>query len=70
MSSPETAVAKKDLLYGMDKWEVESAADNLIRAEEIKANPKLHKAASKLISDKLIAARAAKLEAAKASVNN
>ena len=41
------------------------AADTLVRAEEIKGNKELHSAASKHISDKLIAQRAAKLEATK-----
>jgi len=41
------------------------AAETLVRAEEIKANKELHNAASRFISDKMIATRAAKLEAAK-----
>ena len=41
------------------------AADILVQAEEIKANKELHNAASKYISDKLIATRAARLEATK-----
>ena len=41
------------------------AAETLVRAEEIKANKELYNAASKYISDKMIAVRAAKLEAAK-----
>ena len=41
------------------------AADILVQAEEIKANKELHNAASRYISDKLIATRAARLEATK-----
>lgn len=41
------------------------AADTLVRAEEIKGNKELYIAAGKYISDKLIAQRAAKLEATK-----
>ena len=41
------------------------AADTLVRAEEIKGNKDLYNAASKHISDKLIAQRMAKLEATK-----
>ena len=41
------------------------AADVLVKAEEIKANKELHNAASKYISDKLIATRMARLEATK-----
>ncbi len=35
---------------GIDKWEVESAAETLIRAEIIKQQPKLLKAARKIIN--------------------
>ena len=45
-----------------------SAAETLTRAEEIKQNKELYKAASNHISNILIAARAAKLEAAKKAV--
>ena len=41
------------------------AADTLVRAKEIEGNEELYNAASKHISDKLIAQRAAKLEATK-----
>ena len=51
--------------YGITASE---AAETLTRAEEIKANKELHKAASKHISQILIAARAAKLDAAKKAV--
>ena len=43
----------------------EEAAQDLTRAEEIKMNKPLHRAASKVISQQLIAQRQAQLDAAK-----
>lgn len=50
---------------GFDKYEVENAADTLIRAEEIRLQPKLFKVARKFVVRKRIAAAAVKLSAAK-----
>jgi hypothetical protein len=60
-----TVIDKPKKIDGFDEWEVNNAADTLIRAEEIKANKKLFNAASKVISKKLIAVQAAKLKATK-----
>lgn len=57
MSSRPTAVnPKSDKIDGIDKWQVESAAETLIRANEIKADPKLLKAAHKVLMSKAAAA--------------
>lgn len=69
MSEGAITMTQPKKIDGIDKWEVESAADTLIRAKEIElSEPKLHKATLKLISKKEIAARQAKLDAARASV--
>jgi len=36
---------KKEMIGGVEKWEAESAADVILRAEEIKYQPKLLNAA-------------------------
>lgn len=51
---------------GMDAWEVRNAADALVRAKEIEADSKLHKAAMKIVDSKMKAAAQAKLDAVKA----
>lgn len=50
---------------GFERYEVENAADTLIRAEEIRLQPKLFKAARKFVIRKKVAAAAVKLSAAK-----
>ena len=45
-------IPKEDLIDGMPKWEVESAADTLSRAFEIKSNKKLFQAALGVIRKK------------------
>ncbi|MDD5501973.1 MAG: hypothetical protein PHH26_00730 [Candidatus Thermoplasmatota archaeon] len=52
--APKTVQSPK--IDGIDKWEVENAADALIRANEVKANPKLLKAAHKVLISKAAAA--------------
>ena len=54
---------------GFDKYEVESAADTLIRAEEIRLQPKLFTAVKGLILRKKIATAAVKLKATKVAAN-
>lgn len=50
-ASPMTEDKKKE--YGKwDKWEIESCADCLIRAEEIKADPEKMKYVKQLIDQK------------------
>lgn len=41
------------------KWEVKSAADNLMRAEEVKRDPKLYAAAKKELGTRVTDAKAA-----------
>ena len=50
---------------GFDIWKVRQAADTLTEAEIIKADKKFFNAASKYISQRIIAERQAKLDAAK-----
>ena len=50
---------------GFDFFDVEQAANTLTRAEIIKADKKFFAAASKFISQRIIAERQAKLDAAK-----
>lgn len=64
---PHLAVEKID---GMDAWKVRDAADTLVRAKEIEADPKLHKAAIKIVDVKMKATAQAKLEAIKAVGKN
>lgn len=53
MASTETVkMPEEDLIDGMPKWEVENAADTLIRAFEIKSNKKLFRAALGVIRKK------------------
>ena len=61
----ETVMAqpKVETIDGIEKYKVENAADTLIRAEEIKQDSKLLKAARGLINKKLIAAQQAKAQA-------
>ena len=40
-------------INGMDKWEVQSAVDTLIRAEEIKNDSKLLSAVKRLMEEKV-----------------
>ena len=47
--SSTAAEPKVEKIDGIDKWEVENAADTLRRAFEIKANPKLLRAAMKVV---------------------
>lgn len=43
-------------LFGINKWEVESAADKITEASGMeKSNPKLHAAALKLIASRQVA---------------
>lgn len=44
---------KVEKIDGIDKYEVENAADTLVRAEEIKRKPKLLAAAKKVIATRL-----------------
>ena len=44
---------------GIDKWQVENAADALARAEEIKNNPKLCNAAMRVLKSKAEATKEA-----------
>lgn len=48
----ETIMDKPEKIDGMDAWEVETAADTLSRAFEIKARPKLLGAALKALRKK------------------
>lgn len=50
---------KSDKIDGIDKWEVESAAETLQHAQEIMANDKLRKAALKVLKKKQVAAKKA-----------
>lgn len=43
----EVTMEKPKKLDGIDEWEVKNAADNLRRAQEIKADKKLFRAATK-----------------------
>jgi hypothetical protein len=52
MASPETIENKSPKIDGIDKWEVESAADTIARAMEIKNDKKLFKAALKVLKQK------------------
>lgn len=52
---------------GFDEYKVMSAADSLIRAEEIKLEPKLFNAAKKFVVRKRMAAAAVKMKATKAA---
>lgn len=65
---PHSMTAQK--IDGMDAFEVRNAADTLVRAKEIAADSKLHKAALKLVDDKMKAAAQAKLDAIKAVGKN
>lgn len=65
---PHTITAEK--IDGMDAWEVRSAADTLIRAKEIEADSKLHKAAVKIVDGKMKAAAQVKLDAVNAVAKN
>lgn len=59
-----------DKIDGMDAWEVRDAANTLIRAKEIEADTKLHKAAVKIVDDKMRATAKAKLDAINAVAKN
>lgn len=50
---------KNPKVMGVDKWEAEAAADTLTRSFEIKKEPKLLKAALKIIRDRQRAAKQA-----------
>lgn len=52
MASTSQMVDKPPKINGIDKWEVESAADTLRRAFEIKADKKLFKAALQVIRER------------------
>lgn len=54
---PDMARPKK--INGYDHYEIESAADSLIRAEEIRNNPKLYPLAMKEVQKKAAAAQQA-----------
>jgi hypothetical protein len=54
---------------GIDAWEVRNAANDLIRAKEIEADPKLYKAALKIVDKKMKATAEAKLDAIKKVVS-
>ena len=49
---------KVEKIEGIDKYEVEGAADTLVRAEEIKQQPPLLAAAKKVIAKRLEAMQA------------
>ena len=55
---PTTMVETKNKIDGIDKYEVEDAARTLTRAFEIKQNPKLCKAALKVVDKQKKAAQA------------
>lgn len=52
-----------DKIDGFDKWEVESAARDMIRVQEIEADPKFHKVVVKELERQAKASAAALLEA-------
>ena len=54
---------KPKKIAGFEKYEVESAADTLIRAEEIRLQPKLFKAARGLVLRKRVATQMVKMKA-------
>ncbi|KKL81114.1 hypothetical protein LCGC14_1998010 [marine sediment metagenome] len=55
----------EEKIMGLPKWDVESAADTLVKAEEIKLEPKLFKAASSVVRKKKLAIAALRLAATK-----
>ena len=61
-------IEKPEKIDGFDKYEVERAADVLIQAEEVRLDPKLFKAAAKLVARKRLAAAAVKLKATQAAI--
>ena len=67
MPGPIATMPGDKKIDGFEVWEIRNAAESLVRAEEIKMNPKLNKLASKFISEKLLADAAAKAEATKAA---
>ena len=56
----------QEKIDGIDAFRVRNAADDLVGAKEIEADPKLHKAALKIVDDKMKAAAQAKLDAVNA----
>ena len=60
---PGLTSSRDKKFQGFDIFEVESAANALVRAETIKMDKKMFAAASKFISQRMIAERLAKLKA-------
>lgn len=53
MTQPEAISETNNKIDGIDKYKVESAADTLIRAEEVKLDKKLLAAARKVINKRM-----------------
>ena len=54
-----TKEPKVEKILGVDKWEAENAADTLTRSFDIKKQPKMLRAALRVIRDRQKAAKAA-----------
>ncbi len=66
---PDTISTNEDKKFeGFELWRVRQAADTLTEAEIIKADKKMFAAASKFISQRILAERQAQLDAAKSAV--
>ena len=61
----EMAISHPEKIGGFERYEVENAADSLIRAEEIRLQPKLFGVAKKFVIRKRMAAAAVKMTATK-----
>lgn len=52
MKTTAISLSHEKKIDGFDRWEVESAASDVQRAMELKKNPKLLKAALKMLEEK------------------
>jgi len=55
LSNQEVKMSNTPTIGGMDKYEVEGAADTLMHAHEIRQKPKLNRLARKIMVKRLVA---------------